>query len=187
MEDKEQSKTKSKIRHIVSSILRWIFGIVLILLGIGLLFSAADPGDPAVFGVIFIFIGVLFLPPMTRFVERKWGVSFSDGLHELKEKVKPAMKSVKKTTKFISQNTIEETKCTCISCNNIWFYGKQDKQEQRANKMHNTGKSLLACGTCGTPLGCLFWLMPEKKIVDLGKCPKCGSMAVKKEIVIHYV
>ncbi|MFA5792205.1 MAG: hypothetical protein WC884_04215 [Candidatus Paceibacterota bacterium] len=77
---------------------------------------------------------------------------------------------------------ISETKCTCISCSNVWFYGKQDEQEQNLNKMATVGKGLLACSCCLPAL-----LIPDKKIVDLAKCPKCGSKAVKKENVVHHV
>ena len=87
----------------------------------------------------------------------------------------------------VKASEVKETKCTCEACHNMWFYGKEDSREQSSNKLHNVGKSLIVCGTCGTPLGCLAWLIPDKKVVDLGKCPKCGSRAVKKETVVHNV
>ncbi len=185
----ENQKTKSKALRIIWSVLRWIISVILIIFGIAFIFA---PGDPAVVGVALVFIGALFIPQITRFFERKLSVSFSDGFRELKVILKPKAKGPTTLTDGlpgagIITHEVKETKCTCAACGNTWFYGKQDKREQTANEMHNVGKSLLTCGTCGTPLGCLFWLMPEKKVVDLGKCSKCGSKAVKKEVVIHHV
>ena len=77
---------------------------------------------------------------------------------------------------------ISETKCTCASCSNVWFYGKKDVQEQNLNRLATISKGLMACSCCLPAL-----LIPDKKIIDLEKCPKCGSKAVKKENVVHYV
>ncbi|MDY6896406.1 MAG: hypothetical protein SVO01_13465 [Thermotogota bacterium] len=77
---------------------------------------------------------------------------------------------------------VKETKCTCNACGNVWYYGKQEAWEQKANTMSNVGKSLACCSGC---LPSLF--IPDKKVVDLDKCPKCGSKAIKKEEVMHSV
>ena len=77
---------------------------------------------------------------------------------------------------------IRETKCTCSACGNIWFYGKEEALEQTGAAMSNLGKSMMCCGGCLPAV-----LVPDKKVVDLTKCPKCGSKAVKKEQVIHEV
>lgn len=77
---------------------------------------------------------------------------------------------------------IKETKCTCEACQNIWFYGKVDEREAFLNKMSNVGKSMSCCGGCAPAL-----LIKDKEIKDLNRCPKCGSRAVKKEIITHHV
>jgi len=77
---------------------------------------------------------------------------------------------------------IQETKCTCQACGNVWFYGKTEKRDQDLNAMSNAGKGLMCCSGCTPAL-----LIPDKKIIDLNKCPKCNSKAVKKEAVTHHV
>jgi Zn-finger nucleic acid-binding protein len=77
---------------------------------------------------------------------------------------------------------IKETKCTCLGCGNVWFYGKKDVFEARTNKMRNASKEMMCCSGC---LPAVF--IPDKKTIDLNKCPKCGSHAVKKEEVVHVI
>jgi len=77
---------------------------------------------------------------------------------------------------------VKETKCTCGACGNIWYYGKQEDWEQKANALSNFGKSMACCSGCLPSL-----LIPDKKVVDLDKCPKCGSKTVKKEVITHRV
>ncbi len=77
---------------------------------------------------------------------------------------------------------IKETKCTCSACGNIWYYGKQEAWEQKSNVMSNAGKSMMCCSGCLPAL-----LISRKKTMDLDKCSKCGSRAVKKEEIIHHV
>lgn len=87
---------------------------------------------------------------------------------------------------------IKETKCTCKACGNVWYYGKSEalqnfgEQMQNAGSdMGNAGKDMMCCTGC---LPALF--IPEKQktqVRDLGQCDKCGSKAVSKEKVEHYV
>jgi uncharacterized protein with PIN domain len=81
-----------------------------------------------------------------------------------------------------SSKTIQETRCTCQACGNVWFYGKQDVKMNQANAMGNLGKSMMCCGGCLPAL-----LIPDKKIVDLNKCPKCNSAAITKEQAVYEV
>jgi predicted nucleic-acid-binding Zn-ribbon protein len=78
--------------------------------------------------------------------------------------------------------TISETKCTCQACGSIWHYGKQDKTQQAAAASQNVGKAMMCCGGC---IPALF--IPNQNVVDLKKCPKCGSKAVKSEEVVHTI
>lgn len=82
--------------------------------------------------------------------------------------------------------SITETKCTCNACGKIWHYGKQDKVEQQSAKLANAGKAMMVCGSCGcgTPLALLI---PDKKVMDLTKCPQCGSKNIKTEEVSYEV
>ncbi len=87
---------------------------------------------------------------------------------------------------------IKETKCTCQACGNIWFYGKQEYWQNKADRMQNFGKELEGAGNdmmcCGGCLPAAFLPKPQtKQVKDLNKCPKCNSSAVKKEEVTHEV
>jgi len=77
---------------------------------------------------------------------------------------------------------ITETKATCKACGNVWFYGKLDSIEQMGNASSNCGKSMMCC-TCSP---CALFI-PDNKVTDLNKCPKCNSKAVVKEKVTHDV
>lgn len=78
--------------------------------------------------------------------------------------------------------TINETKCSCKSCKNIWYYGKKEMIESYANDKFNSGKTMLCCSGC---LPALF--LTDKKVIDHNACPKCGSRLIKKENITHYV
>jgi hypothetical protein len=78
--------------------------------------------------------------------------------------------------------TITETRCTCAACGNVWHYGKADVLQNVGNAMQNAGTSMMCCTGCAPAI-----LVPDKKVVDLNKCPKCGSTAVTKETVEHEV
>ena len=77
---------------------------------------------------------------------------------------------------------IKETKCTCQACGNVWYYGKQERMQNTGNALMNGGKSMMCCSGCVPAL-----LIPDKKVIDLNKCPTCGSKAIVKEVVTHYV
>lgn len=77
---------------------------------------------------------------------------------------------------------ITETKATCKACGNVWFYGKSDSLEQFGNASSNCGKSMMCC-TCSP---CAMFI-PNQKVTDLNKCPKCNSKAVNREKVTHDV
>lgn len=87
---------------------------------------------------------------------------------------------------------IQETKCTCVACGNVWFYGKEEVAEQTAQQIENLGNALSNCGKtmmcCSGCLPAIF--IPEKQMTevpDLDQCDRCGSKAVKKAIVVHHV
>jgi hypothetical protein len=77
---------------------------------------------------------------------------------------------------------IREFKCTCDSCGNVWFYGKQEVDANMANALSNAGSNLMCCTGCFPAA-----FISEKKIVDLDKCPKCNSSAIKKEVITHEI
>ncbi|MDD5341468.1 MAG: zinc ribbon domain-containing protein [Patescibacteria group bacterium] len=71
---------------------------------------------------------------------------------------------------------IQETKCTCQSCGNVWYYGKKDLKE---NARNNLGCYRLGCYGAGN--------VYHKNIVNFDKCPKCNSRAIIKEQINYEV
>ena len=81
-----------------------------------------------------------------------------------------------------STKKIGDTRCTCSSCGNVWHYGKAEVLESTGAAMQNIGKSMMCCSGC-VPAAAI----PDKKVVDLNRCPKCGSRAITKQTVEHEV
>jgi hypothetical protein len=77
---------------------------------------------------------------------------------------------------------LKETKCTCQSCGNVWYFGKTDQLQNVGNAMQNLGKSMSCCTGCAPAL-----LIKNKEVKDLKKCPKCNSKNVICENIIHEI
>lgn len=77
---------------------------------------------------------------------------------------------------------ITETRVTCSACGNVWHYGKAEQLEAAGAALSNAGKSMMCCTGCVPAVA-----IPDKKVLDLGKCQKCGSRAIKKETIEHEV
>jgi predicted RNA-binding Zn-ribbon protein involved in translation (DUF1610 family) len=95
---------------------------------------------------------------------------------------KDNVKKANIVSKIPKTKTITETRYTCNVCGKIWHYGKQEQTQNVANAMQNLGKGMMCCTGC---LPAVF--LPDKKVVDLNKCPNCGSKNIKKEIIAHAV
>ena len=80
------------------------------------------------------------------------------------------------------QKHIRETKCTCQSCGNVWYFGKTDELQNAGKTLQNLGKSMSCCTGCAPAL-----LIKDKEVKDLRKCPKCNSRFVKCENIIHEI
>lgn len=74
---------------------------------------------------------------------------------------------------------ISETKCTCNSCQHVWFYGMRDLASNVGSACSNLGDTCFTCPCCGGG--------SKLKVIDYNKCPKCGSRNFKKETIIHEV
>ena len=83
---------------------------------------------------------------------------------------------------FFSTKQIQETRCTCSSCGNVWHYGKREAFQNAGNALSNATKDLYACSCCFP----LFFLK-GKDVKDMNKCPSCGSSAIRKEQITHDV
>lgn len=84
------------------------------------------------------------------------------------------------------EGQIKEIRCTCKQCGMVWHYLPQERAEQTGAKLHNFGKNMMTASLCcGNPLGCFGAIIPEKKVIDLERCPECKSKDVKKETVHH--
>jgi DNA-directed RNA polymerase subunit RPC12/RpoP len=88
----------------------------------------------------------------------------------------------KEPTRTGGSRRITETKNTCTACGRIWYYGKADSLEQTGAALENLGKDMMCCSGCAPAA-----LIPDKKVVDLDRCPDCGSKAVVSEKVTHEV
>lgn len=77
---------------------------------------------------------------------------------------------------------VRETKCTCQACGNVWYYGKDEVRKNCSAAASQVSKSMMCCSGCWPAL-----FIPNETVVNLDKCPKCGSKAVTKEVVTHYV
>ena len=77
---------------------------------------------------------------------------------------------------------ITETRHTCNVCGNVWHYGKQEQLQNVGNAMSNAGKGMMCCTGCVPAV-----FIPDKKVVDLNKCPSCGSKNIRKEQIAHAV
>lgn len=83
-------------------------------------------------------------------------------------------------------NFVQETRCTCFSCGNIWHYGKKEIRDNRSKKMDNIGKEAAAATCCYcNPL--INATKTKTEITDFDKCPKCGSRNIKKEEITHEI
>lgn len=81
---------------------------------------------------------------------------------------------------------INETKCTCNSCGNIYYYGKEEVLEKTVNSLDNASKELAAASCCY----CNPFINATKTkndITDYNKCPKCGSRNIIKEKIKHEI
>lgn len=79
----------------------------------------------------------------------------------------------------VRTKTISETKCTCHSCQNVWHYGMRDKLANVGTALENCNNAVSPCGCCGGA--------SKQKLVDLNRCPKCGSRNFKQETITHEV
>jgi hypothetical protein len=77
---------------------------------------------------------------------------------------------------------VKETKATCAACGNVWYYGKAEQLESAGAALQNVGAAMMCCSGCGPAA-----LIPQKKVIDYSKCPKCGSKAITTEIVEHEI
>ncbi|MDD4127806.1 MAG: hypothetical protein PHV39_09015 [Methanomicrobium sp.] len=90
-----------------------------------------------------------------------------------------------KSTK-IKPKIIKETKCTCHSCGNVSYYGKQEIWDNRTKLFDNIGKEASAASCCY----CNPFINATKTkniITDFNKCPNCGSRNIIKEEITHEI
>jgi hypothetical protein len=86
---------------------------------------------------------------------------------------------------YVPKRQIEETKCTCSGCGNIWFFGKKDVWQRWDKKGMVVAKNMCpAACPCFLPM---IFFGNDALYIDPNKCPKCGSRAIKKEQIIHDV
>jgi hypothetical protein len=82
----------------------------------------------------------------------------------------------------IAPKRIQETRCTCSSCGKVWYYGKIDVYNNFSKQLRNAGKNISGASCCCWPMSYM-----SREETDMGKCPSCGSKAIKKEQITHEV
>jgi len=95
--------------------------------------------------------------------------------------VRVSEKSAKVKPKYI-----KETKCTCNSCGNVFYYGKKEVWENRSKICDNLAKeaSAASCCYCNPFINAT---KNENTITDFNRCPNCGSKNVTKEEISHEI
>ena len=82
----------------------------------------------------------------------------------------------------IAPKRIQETRCTCSACGKVWYYGKTDVYNNFSKQLRNAGKNISGASCCCWPMSYM-----SREETDMGKCPGCGSKAIKKEQITHEV
>ena len=82
----------------------------------------------------------------------------------------------------IAPKRIQETRCTCSACGKVWYYGKTDVYNNFSKQLRNAGKNISGVSCCCWPMSYM-----GREETDMGKCPGCGSKAIKKEQITHEV
>lgn len=77
---------------------------------------------------------------------------------------------------------IRENRCTCSACGHIWHYGKAEEVQAKGAALQEAGKAMMCCSGCAPAA-----FLPNRQVVDLGKCPQCGSRAIEKTVIEHEV
>ena len=125
--------------------------------------------------------------------QKGWELVITKSVKELSddEAKKLAPESEKKLARPQGKK-ISEMKATCRGCGNVYFFGKQDESKYRSDQISNcgssmedAGSSMMCCGGCWPAA-----FLPKsqtKQTVDPNRCPKCGSRAITKEKVTHFV
>lgn len=76
---------------------------------------------------------------------------------------------------------VNEIKCKCKECGNIWHYLSEEEKNIRSQAKSN---ALIGLGNLFTPTGAFFSnksIDAQKELTKFSKCPKCGSANIIKE------
>jgi hypothetical protein len=97
---------------------------------------------------------------------------------ELQEAAKKEQRNQKVELLKQGFKIVEETKCTCTRCNEVWYCGNQDKLDNISNGLISAGAFMQGKSLTGT--------YHEQLVKDSNQCPKCGSRAIAKEKVKYW-
>ena len=102
------------------------------------------------------------------------------------ESTQVQVKEDSKKSKRANPRYIKETKCTCNSCGNVFYYGKTDVLDNTAKLLDNAGKEAAAASCCYcNPF--IDATKTKNSVRDFSKCPKCGSKNITKEQITHEI
>ena len=73
-----------------------------------------------------------------------------------------------------------ENRAQCNQCHHVWFFTEIDVLDAKAKSYKNAAKNLFALGAF-LPLA----LIPDEKINDPKRCPKCGSRTIETKLVVN--
>jgi hypothetical protein len=72
---------------------------------------------------------------------------------------------------------MEEARCQCTDCERVWFYTKADRMKEESKASQNSAKSMMCCTGCAPAA-----VIPNQQVIDLNRCPDCGSRSFTKTI-----
>lgn len=71
----------------------------------------------------------------------------------------------------------DEARCQCNDCGRVWFYTKADRWKEESKSSQNSSKSMMCCTGCAPAA-----LIPNQQVVNLDRCPDCGSRSFTKTV-----
>ena len=93
------------------------------------------------------------------------------GKQQFKSELKQIVKDTHDRAERKSHKKMEQIKCTCNSCGNVYYWGNHDLFKNAINAIDTIRGNIYAFN----------------QLEDIDKCPKCGSRATTKEKSFYWI